>query len=81
MPPTIEVNGRFRVIIYSRDHPPPHVHVRTSDGELRVYLHGVVVERTWGRMTPADERDAVALVRRMQKSYRIAWKRIDPKTN
>jgi hypothetical protein len=79
MAPTIEVSGPFHVIIYSRDHPPPHVHVRTSDAELRVYLRGVIVERTWGRMTPAEERDAAALVRKMQKVYCAAWKRIGPK--
>jgi hypothetical protein len=81
MAPTIDKSGRFTVIIFTKDHPPPHVHVRTSEGELRVYLREAIAERTWGRMTGVDERNAIALVKRMTAFYRAEWKRIDPKTD
>jgi hypothetical protein len=30
--------GRFRVVIYTNDHPPAHVHVWAADGEVRIQL-------------------------------------------
>jgi hypothetical protein len=78
--PTIDVARGLRVVIYSKDHPPPHVHVRNGDGELRVYLGSGLAVRKWGRMTVADARNAMALVAAKRETYRAEWDRIDPKS-
>ena len=32
--------GRLRVMVYSRDHPPPHVHVVAPRGQAKVLVDG-----------------------------------------
>lgn len=36
--PTIHREDGFEVAIYTRDHPPPHVHVFDADGECIIEL-------------------------------------------
>ncbi len=37
--PTVWRDGNLRVVVYTDDHPPPHVHV-FGDGETRIALTG-----------------------------------------
>ena len=32
--------GKLRVIVYSRDHPPPHVHVVGPRGQAKILVDG-----------------------------------------
>jgi len=32
--------GKLRVMIYSRDHPPPHVHVVAPQGQAKILVEG-----------------------------------------
>ena len=77
--PTIDVIGGFRVRIYLNDHGPPHVHVANAKGDLRLYLDDFAAKYKWGRMSQADERAAIDLVRRNRKYFVSEWNRIGPK--
>ena len=37
---TIVRLGRLRVMVYSRDHPPPHVHVVSPRGSAKIMVAG-----------------------------------------
>lgn len=37
MPTVIEVDG-YKVLVYTNDHAPAHVHVRKNDAQLRVLI-------------------------------------------
>ena len=32
--------GKLRVMVYSRDHPPPHVHIVAPRGQAKVLVNG-----------------------------------------
>lgn len=36
--PTIHREDRFEIVIYTHDHPPPHVHVFDADGECVILV-------------------------------------------
>ncbi len=37
---TVLRRGKMRVIVYSRDHWPPHVHVVTPKGQAKILIEG-----------------------------------------
>jgi hypothetical protein len=37
---TVLRRGKLRVIVYSRDHWPPHVHIVTPQGQAKVLIDG-----------------------------------------
>jgi hypothetical protein len=63
--PTVLREGGLRVIIYTDDHPPPHVHV-FGDGETKIVLTGPdgdsLVVRVTGAKLP-ESRSALQIVR------------------
>lgn len=42
MPTVLRVKG-YHVIIFTNDHPPPHVHVRRAEGGAKVSFDPVVI--------------------------------------
>lgn len=65
--------------IYTRDHPPPHVHARCADGRVKVLLpppgEPVSVLAVDGLSAPQATR-AVRLVETYRATLRAAWSRI-----
>ncbi len=55
--PTVLRDGNLRVVIYTDDHPPPHVHV-FGDGETRIALHGNDGEPEVTRSVAANIRES-----------------------
>ncbi len=79
MAPRIDEAFGFEIVINIRDHPPPHVHVLRDEADLRVYLTGNrPAERKYGRMKSADERRAIAFVRKNRATDLARWREIDP---
>ena len=37
---TVFRTGKLRVMVYSHDHPPPHVHVVTPQGHAKILVEG-----------------------------------------
>ena len=58
---TIVRQDGFEVMIYSRDHEPPHVHVWRAEAELVVNLNPIEIRENNG-MSPNDARKAITLV-------------------
>jgi|SRR5579862_8615746 len=61
--PTIVCEDGYEVQINTRDHPPPHVHVRKAGGEARYALENDTVELlTQSGMKASELKKAAALV-------------------
>jgi hypothetical protein len=46
MPTVLMIDG-FRLIIFSNDHPPAHVHVKQAEGGAKVSLNPVEITEYW----------------------------------
>jgi hypothetical protein len=55
--PTVLREGNLRVVIYTDDHPPPHVHV-FGDGETKIALFGGEGVAAVVRIVGADRRES-----------------------
>ena len=70
--------GGFRVVIFTNDHAPAHVHV-FGDGEVKIDLQGPrgMPELLWAdRMTRADVRRAMRVVAERQQYLLARWEEI-----
>lgn len=55
--PTVLREGNLRVVIYTDDHPPPHVHV-FGNGETKIALFGSEGVAAVVRIVGADRRES-----------------------
>ncbi|MEK7343962.1 MAG: DUF4160 domain-containing protein [Pseudomonadota bacterium] len=72
--PTVWRDGNLRVVIYTDDHPPPHVHV-FGDGETKIAL----IEPEVVRVVSADWREsrrALTIVREKRDYLIERWNEI-----
>lgn len=77
--PTVLREGRFRVVIFlpPREHGPPHVHVRTADGEVIMELATVgrnQIIRSVAGMRTADVTAAFWLVEDHSSFLLAQWR-------
>jgi hypothetical protein len=78
MPTILHADG-FEVMIYLRDHRPPHVHVFDADGQAIVNLGGPGEPpsfREVRRMKTQNVVRAMALVREHAAGFLAEWRRI-----
>lgn len=75
--PTVLRSGGFMVMIYTRDHPPPHVHIFHGGDEVVINLQPVEV-REASRMKNSLIRKALELVEENQGFLLSEWTRIGP---
>lgn len=73
--PTVLREGRWAVWIFTRDHGPPHVHVRGPSGEVKVALIPVGVQRIRG-LTDREALEAFRLVADHSEHLLACWRRI-----
>ena len=71
--------GRFRIVIYSNDHEPAHVHVWAAEGEVRIQLgakraSASIVSRHGA--SAAEANAALRIVVEHWEELRKAWDRI-----
>lgn len=72
---TVHREGGFRVVIYTDDHEPAHVHV-LKDGEVIVDLvgaDGLPEIRQAAGVTRADERKSLRIVIEQQENLLAKW--------
>jgi hypothetical protein len=62
-------------MIYTDDHPPPHVHVWRAEGEAVINLDDASI-REINDMGRRDARRAVGIVETHQESFRQRWMEI-----
>ncbi|PZM09150.1 DUF4160 domain-containing protein [Rhizobium tubonense] len=75
---TIFRSGGFRVVIFSDDHEPAHVHV-FGDGEAKINLIGMngAPELVWAdALKRSDVRRAMAIVQDHQEEFLARWRNI-----
>lgn len=74
----LRTNG-WRFVIYTDDHPPPHVHVKGTGGEAKVSLpppgHPVQVLRVT-MLTTREAMRAVRLVEEHRATLLASWRTI-----
>ena len=75
--PTILRQDGFEVMIYTRDHEPPHVHVWHAGTELVINLDPLAIREN-NRMLPNNSRKAFDIVAYNQTDLLIAWRRLHP---
>ena len=70
--PSVFNDGSFRVMIYPNDHPPPHVHVWSSDGtEAVIYLSPVSVRKSG--MKRNEQKRAIQIVKENHDILLASW--------
>ena len=74
--PTVLRQDGFHVVVYVKDHGPPHhVHVFGGGGEARIRIEDGAVMDAW-RMGESKLQAAVMLVWRHREQLLEAWERI-----
>lgn len=75
---TILKHQGFRVVIYTNDHSPPHVHVLRGGGEAVINLRpqGRVELREADGLSKADIRKALELVSSRHGEFLKEWRKI-----
>ncbi len=76
--PTVLRAEGFAFRIYTKDHPPAHVHVVWGRGNLKVYLESERPPELRGHVSVADVRRAVALVATHYDALLAAWHLVNP---
>ena len=67
-------SGGFRIVIFSDDHEPAHVHV-FGDGEAKVQISDERIELVWVvGMKAADVRKMMAIVARNRDELLVRWR-------
>lgn len=76
MPTVLNENG-VKVVIYTHDHPPPHVHCKVGNGEVVINLEPVSIREVKG--AKANEvKKALKVVEANQDFLLSKWYEINP---
>jgi hypothetical protein len=75
MSPVVLRSGQFTVVIYTRDHSPAHVHVKSAGKEARITLDPVEVMSNL-RFKPGEIRSILKLIQAHQGELLAKWKEI-----
>ncbi len=75
MSPVVLRSGQYTVVIYTKDHPPAHVHVKSADNEARITLAPVEVIDNYG-FKPGEIRAILNLVQAHQHELLARWKEL-----
>ena len=71
--PTLKRFDRCRVVMYVDDHPPPHVHVKMSDGRDSTVDIGTLLMK--GVIQEREIRDALAWIAANTEFLLAEWRR------
>ena len=77
MSPVVLREGQYTVVIYTRDHAPAHVHVKSAEKEARITLAPVETMDNWG-FRPSEIRAILNLIRTHQPQLLERWNDIHP---
>ena len=73
--PTLVWIGAIAVRIFARDHPPPHVHIWTPQGDMKVALSDLSIIQ--GKIRKHDYELAMAWIRGNIGFLRSEWDRLN----
>lgn len=75
--PTILRESGYQFIIFTSDHPPPHVHIRREGKLAKVRLQPVSFERTGG-FNSGEQSKIVAIIKANQDYLLSEWHKFYP---
>jgi hypothetical protein len=75
MSPVVLRSGQFTVVIYTKDHLPAHVHVKSAEKEARITLNPVDVMDNEG-FKPRELTSILKLIRTHQDELLAKWEEI-----
>ncbi len=73
MTPIVLRKGKYEVVIYTKDHAPAHVHVKSAGKEARIALSPVDILDNWG-FSPSEIRAILKLIQELQQELLGKWK-------
>jgi hypothetical protein len=76
--PTVVFIGKFRIVIETRDHNPPHVHCKGPDVMARIAIETREVMSNHG-VSSKDLKLLIAQVEMWEETLMIEWRRIHGK--
>lgn len=77
--PVIHREAGWSFVIYLDDHPPPHVHAKRADGDVKVHLRGADDAPAVVRIRNVNDRDAwraLSIVHEYQDEFLEHWRLI-----
>ena len=74
--PTVLRSQGYTVVIRTRDHLPPHVHVRKGGGRVRIDLEARLRIRNPVGLSPAEIAEAWWIVRQHHDEFLAKWRDI-----
>lgn len=74
--PTVVRETGFAIRLFTRDHPPPHVHVERTGAMLKIDLGTCEVVAIAGRVSDQDIRRAERIVKKHAPELREHWERL-----
>jgi hypothetical protein len=75
--PTVLREGGYQIMIFTSDHPPPHVHVRHAGRLAKVNLEPVSFTRTGG-LNAGEQSEILQVVQANQSFLLAEWDRLYP---
>ncbi|MBZ0286525.1 MAG: DUF4160 domain-containing protein [Anaerolineae bacterium] len=75
--PTVLRESGYQFIIFTSDHPPPHVHVRREGKLAKVLLNPIEFERTGG-FNSGEQSKIVSIIREHQAFLLDEWDKLYP---
>jgi hypothetical protein len=70
--PTILNTKGLKFIIFTDDHPPPHVHVKQAEGGAKIQLEPVEIIAYWS-LTPRQLREIMEITRDNRDYFLSRW--------
>jgi len=70
--PVVLREGKFTIIIYTRDHPPAHVHAKSGAQEAKIGLDPIDIMENWG-FKPQEIRTIVKIIQTHQQELLARW--------
>lgn len=74
MPTVIDLFG-LKFLIFTADHVPPHVHVRSANGKAKFNI-GDTVELVYSTLRPKEQKLAEYILEENLENIREAWRKI-----
>ena len=74
MPTVIDLFG-LKFLIFTADHVPPHVHVRSANGKAKFNI-GDTVELVYSSLRPKEQKLAEYILEENLENIREAWRKI-----
>ena len=77
MSPIVLRQGKYEVVIYTRDHYPAHVHVFSTDKGAKIKIRPAEVMENWG-FNSREIKQILALVEAHQSFLLAEWRKYHP---